>query len=365
MTAIISHTDGVISGKTRYRVLVADDDPILCEMMIAHLGKEMDVTCAENGQVAWEKLIENDFDLAIIDLGMPKLDGFGLIRYLRQTPKTVDLPIFVATSRGDQEAIEQAFSSGASGFITKPINWSLLIYNLKFIIKSGQVEKQFRASEHANKLAIRTKDNLLNLLSTALEKHQTDAGTNTSHSKITDAIYLSRLLSASMAINFNHVDINELITEAIKSCQLKAEKKSVKILGRHSLDNMSINVDRSIWLETLKRLLMQGIKSAPAGGVVEVIPGGQRDGSLVISIRDNGLVKRQTETEAAMNILANEVPLTTTDSSIPDLNLPIIKYSAEIHNGRVLFHNNLGSGNIAALWLPTSRVHIDQLDQSA
>ena len=48
------------------------------------------------------------FDLAVVDLGMPELDGFGFISHLRQTPRTIDLPIIVATGRDDSEAIERA-----------------------------------------------------------------------------------------------------------------------------------------------------------------------------------------------------------------------------------------------------------------
>jgi len=353
------------SGITRHHILAADDDPIMREMMMARLGDDLDVTCAENGEVAWEKLLKDHFDLAIIDLTMPKLDGFGLIRYLRQTPKTVDLPIIVATSRGDQNAIEQAFACGASGFVTKPVNWSLFKYNVQFALKNGLAERQLRASKQASELIIRTKDNLLNLLSTALESLHSTTVPNPSQSNVSDAIYLSRLLSSGKAANFNQSDVNEIVAQAVKDCRFTAADKSVKLIARRTMANISINVDKSLWLNALTRLILLGIKSAPAGGTVEVIPGEQADGSLVLSIRDNGAIKRPSEIESAMNILADEISATPYSNSIPDLNLPIVKYSVEMHNGRALFHNLTGSGNIAALWLPAARVDIEQLEKFA
>ena len=118
------------------RFLVADDDPILREMMQARLAdRATTVVCVENGRDAWERLSREAFDLAIVDLGMPELDGFALISHLRQTPRTIDLPIIVATSRNDSEAIERAFSAGATSFVTKPVNWSLFSYQVKFVLR--------------------------------------------------------------------------------------------------------------------------------------------------------------------------------------------------------------------------------------
>ena len=363
------HSHANQSPIIHHRVLAADDDPIMREMMMARLGEDVDVTCAENGQIAWEKLLEDDFDLAIIDLGMPKLDGFGLIRYLRQTPKTVDLPIIVATSRGDAEAIEKAFASGASGFVTKPINWSLFKYHVQFVLKNGLIKRQLRANKTENDLVIRAKDRLLEMMSAALE-HQTTStdlpiGQHVSNNSMADAIYMSRLLSANRPLSFNHNDANEIITLAVNTCRRTAADKSVKIIGRHSLANISINIDRQVWLEALTRLILLGVKSSPAGGTVEIMPGEQRDNSLVISVRDNGPIKSQAEIDSAMNILVDEKPVGLSSNPIPDLTLAIVKNSVEMLNGRVLFQNNAGEGNISALWLPAFQVQIENLEHSA
>jgi len=345
----------------RKRILAADDDPIMREMIRARLGDDIDVTCAENGEIAWEKLLAETFDLAIIDLGMPKLDGFGLIRYLRQTPKTVDLPIIVATSRGDAQAIENAFASGASGFVTKPINWSLFKYNVQFILKTGMIERQLRASQTTNDLAIRTKDKLLDLMSTRLQNIVLPNDPNAPANNFCDVIELSRLLSANPEANFAPYNINEIIGQVVMNCQTVANEKSVNLVGRKSLANIFISVDQSIWSSALTRLVLFAIGSSPAGGTVEIMLGSQPDGSLVTSVRDNGPIKSQAEIDLLLNVLIDN----KTDQTLPDLSLPIIRQSAEIHSGKILFQNNPGGGNIAALWLPANRVKIEQLEQTA
>jgi len=357
--------DQITDQPANQRILAVDDDPIMREMMMARLGDNINVSVAENGQVAWEKLLKEDFDLAIIDLGMPQLDGFGLIQYLRQTPKTVDLPIIVATSRSDQEAIEKAFASGASSFVTKPINWSLFQYQLQFVLKQGAVEKQLRASNSAVELTIRAKDQLLKIMSHALENQHSTNSHDTSKPNLSDILLLARMLSNDLKPDFSKNDVNTIIGQSIAACQNFAIEKSVKVIGRKSLANTAINVDPKIWLETLKRLVCQSIKSAPAGGTVEILPGSQGNGSLVISVRDNGPIKLQSEIDQQVNILLNNGFEDLDKFSIPDLNMPIVNRGVEIHNGRVIFQNKTGEGNISALWLPASRVHIEQLERSA
>lgn len=355
----------------RHRILAADDDPIMREMITARLGIDIDVTCAENGEAAWHKLREEKFDLAIIDLGMPKLDGFGLIQYLRQTPRTVDLPIIVATSRGDQEAIERAFDAGASGFVTKPINWSLFKYNVQFVLKNGQTEKLLRATTAANELASRSKDRLLELLAstTLASPEPADASKPVQNAKISnavsDVIYLAKLLSNDRQATAEEAGVNEIIRQIVASLQSLAKEKSVKLVGRQSLANISISIETPVFIDILTRLVRIGIDASPPGGTVELNLGGQRDGSLVISVRDNGPLKSQAETDAKLDVLIKNDVSARKTGEIPDLDLPIVKRGIELHGGRALFQNKPGEGNVAALWLPATRVKIEQLEQSA
>ena len=153
-------------NRKKRRLLVADDDPRLLDLMSANLEDDFtEVVCAEDGAIAYDMLTSDDFNLAIIDLGMPGLDGFELIAQLRQHPRTEDLPIIVVTGRDDKQAIEQAFSIGASTFVTKPVNWTLFRYQVKFIIRSGRIKKDLRLARDKADKASRAKDNLIQLLS--------------------------------------------------------------------------------------------------------------------------------------------------------------------------------------------------------
>ena len=129
-------------------LLFADDDPILREFAHVHLSTDSaEVLTAEDGEDAWEKLQAQPVDLLLVDLEMPRLDGFGLVRRLRADPRFALLPVIVVTGREDVAAIDRAFQSGATSFIVKPINWRLLSYQVRFTLRAHRAEASLRAAE--------------------------------------------------------------------------------------------------------------------------------------------------------------------------------------------------------------------------
>ena len=121
----------------RMRLLFADDDPILREFAKVHLAsEEATVTTAGDGEQAWQALRVESYDVVLVDLEMPNLDGFGLLKRMRADPRHRDTPVIVVTGREDVAAIDRAFDSGATSFVVKPMNWRLLTYQVRFIVRS-------------------------------------------------------------------------------------------------------------------------------------------------------------------------------------------------------------------------------------
>jgi len=107
------------------RLLLVDDDPIFCELAGEILRVAgADVVIKRDGAAAVEFLEVEACDIIIVDLIMPKVDGFRLISMLRHTPGTKNLPIIVVTSRRDQKAYKDTISMDISTYLTKPVNWA-------------------------------------------------------------------------------------------------------------------------------------------------------------------------------------------------------------------------------------------------
>jgi PleD family two-component response regulator len=94
-------------------------------------------------------LTSEDFDLSIVDLSMPRLDGFRLLALIRATPKLTYHPLLVATSRKDVKAIDEAFALGANAFQTKPMDWATLPAQLRH---DCHVSDDRRSAEAAGEL---------------------------------------------------------------------------------------------------------------------------------------------------------------------------------------------------------------------
>lgn len=124
------------------QILVMDDDPIQCEFARVYLSTpSASVETAENGSDGLRLLREGKFDLAVVDLDMPVMNGFELIQRVRADPALRGLPIVVVTGREDVESIDLAYDLGATSFVTKPVNWRLLSYQLRYVLRAQRQAK--------------------------------------------------------------------------------------------------------------------------------------------------------------------------------------------------------------------------------
>lgn len=103
------------------RVLVAEDEPSILlslEFLLRQAGYE--VLTAEDGAYALELATRHVPDLAVLDIMLPRLDGFDLTRAFRASARLKAVPILVLTARGREQEIERALALGANAYMTKP-----------------------------------------------------------------------------------------------------------------------------------------------------------------------------------------------------------------------------------------------------
>jgi DNA-binding response OmpR family regulator len=105
------------------KILLVDDSStiLMMEKMILEKGRYHLLT-AGDGAEAVDKARSERPDLILMDLIMPKVDGFEACRRLREDAATQDIPVIMVTTRGEAESIELAFGIGVDDYVTKPIN---------------------------------------------------------------------------------------------------------------------------------------------------------------------------------------------------------------------------------------------------
>jgi DNA-binding response OmpR family regulator len=108
---------------TPQRILLADDEPRLLHVVGLYLSMEgFEVTEASGGTEAIAMLDKDEFDLAILDVMMPGVDGIEVCRHIRSQPRTQTMPVLVFTSLSSDKDVERARLAGANHLITKPFS---------------------------------------------------------------------------------------------------------------------------------------------------------------------------------------------------------------------------------------------------
>ncbi len=119
------------------KVLVVDDFSTM-RRIIKNTLRQIGFTNieeAEDGQKAYARLIVEKFDFIVSDWNMPNMTGIELLRKVRSTPQTKDIPFLMVTAEAKQENIVEAIKAGVSNYIVKPFNVATLDEKIKKIFK--------------------------------------------------------------------------------------------------------------------------------------------------------------------------------------------------------------------------------------
>jgi DNA-binding response OmpR family regulator len=110
------------------RVLLAEDEPNIVESLTFLLERAgFEINAEANGRRALETVLSDAPDVLILDVMLPDLDGYEILRQVRADPRTAELPILMLTAKGQKEDRETALECGADLFITKPFSNSDII----------------------------------------------------------------------------------------------------------------------------------------------------------------------------------------------------------------------------------------------
>ena len=106
-----------------YKILVVDDEPTivrLMEFILARQGHEMLI--AVNGEEALQKIRAHQPDLVLLDIMMPRIDGYEVAQQLRANPETASLPIIMLSAKAQEEDIRRGAEVGVDDYVTKPFS---------------------------------------------------------------------------------------------------------------------------------------------------------------------------------------------------------------------------------------------------
>ncbi len=129
-------------------ILVVDDDAAIRLLMNEALSQAgLLVVEAKNGAEALDIFAQQSPDLLLLDVKMPKMDGYEVCAKIRQRDDGKETPIIMVTGLEDNDSIEQAYQAGATDFITKPVIWTILSHRVRYLLRAGKAFKALRLNE--------------------------------------------------------------------------------------------------------------------------------------------------------------------------------------------------------------------------
>lgn len=119
------------------QILIVEDSPTMRQLLVFALRrlKDVDIVEASDGMDGLRKISSDHFDLALIDINMPVMDGLKLIRLIRGEDSLKEIPIVVITTEGATEDRERALTLGANEYLTKPIQANRVLSVARSLLK--------------------------------------------------------------------------------------------------------------------------------------------------------------------------------------------------------------------------------------
>ncbi len=365
---------------SRYRIIVVDDDPTNIHILRHLLGmKHVKVIAASSGEEALAIIAQSSFDLILLDILMPGLDGFQVCHRLKADPNTKDIPVIFLTAKTDTDSTAAAFRHGAVDYITKPFEINELLARVDLHLGLHQARTQLAQSNaakdkffsiiaHDLKNPVRAFSEVTTLLDEEYE--QLAEADKREYLKLlrNSARGISLLLENLLAwartqtghipYHFESLPLYPLVQNNLELVQITADKKRIALQNRVQPDRCTVYADRNMVMTILRNLIANAVKFTQDGGVITV-DCIQEDRLCNVSVNDTGIGITPEKQALLFRIDHKQTAIEaepTQDSaeSGTGLGLILCKEFVELQGGHIAVESWPGQGSRFSFSLPTA-----------
>jgi signal transduction histidine kinase len=291
------------------RVLVVDDNADMRSDLVRLLSCRFRVETAEHGAIALEMARADPPDLVLSDVMMPVLDGFALLRELREHPRTSHLPVVLLSARTGEESVLEGLDTGADDYLMKPFSARELIARVHTHVEMARLRRQWSSElERANseleafsysvshdlRAPLRAVDGFSDILlrdySGSLDADgrnyltRVRAGTQRMSQLIDDLLSLARI--ARTSLRRASVDLSEIARGILTEASERDRDRRVDWIVS---DGLVVDADSHLLRAMLENLLGNAWKfTAKTPSPTIRVGREERSGELVFFVRDNG-----------------------------------------------------------------------------
>lgn len=362
------------------KILLVDDNPVNIRVAANILrDHHYNISFSTSGKEALEKVEMVDFDLILLDIMMPGIDGFEVCTVLKRNPETRQIPVIFLTAKTEPENVVKAFDLGGADYVVKPFNGKELLARVETQIRLEKNRKSLEALNNELKASNETKDKLFSIIShdllgpignirESLELIASDQvemdrqnllefiramwkTTSNAYDLLENLLFWARNQQGRMVYNPRMLDLNQLIHDTYSLLAGMAANKNIK-LKTNLIKAYKVFTDKNAVKTILRNLVSNAIKFTQPGGTITVKVAEAGNDFLQISVSDNG-VGMDTETmKRLFSKNKSEPKWGTRGEKGVGLGLVITKEFVEKHNGKIWVESEPGHGSTFYFTLP-------------
>lgn len=347
----------------KIKVLVVDDDERNVELLTAKLGVDgYETDTAYDGLEALKKAESYDPDLILLDIMMPKVDGYEVCRRLKASEKTKYIPVIMLTAKGEVEDKVLGLDVGAEDYISKPCNLAELSARVRSLLhmrmlqtKLAEMEKLAALGKLVDGVAHEIRNPLMSIggLARRIKEKVTDEQLQGHLNLITHEVErLERMIArideykkAQLSI-LKQEDINEVVKESVAEIKNVAEAKAVDIKLSLMQDPPLLLIDKANLKKAILNILQNSVDAVKQGGIIEVTTMPSEGGYIELAFSDTGGGIKEEDLKNIFN------PFHTTKMTGAGLGLTIAYKIIQDHKGDITVENTAGKGATVSIKLP-------------
>jgi len=363
----------MINQAKEYRILIVDDQSINIQV-VASILKQCEnyrVAFAKNGKAALEQVQTQKFDLILLDIMMPEMDGFEVSEKLKANEATAKIPIIFLTALTDEDSIVRAFDNGAVDYITKPFNKAELVARVKTHLRLKTIEEElFQANSTKDKMfsiighdlrgPIGNIKTMLHFLGGSWQKVTTnkiesllqmaERSVENVYNLLENLLYWSRTQRGNMVYMKEHFPIVALIDETLSLLSSTAKIKEISFEKNISND-IKVYADIHSVTTVLRNLISNSIKFTESGGKI-IVETQTTDKFVTISVSDNGVGMSEAIKQKLFNKFSSVSTFGTNHEKGSGLGLLLCKEFVENNGGEIWVESEEMKGSKFSFTIP-------------